>query len=31
VGSSARFATIFVGAGCGEGEDVLAQIPTLGS
>jgi hypothetical protein len=31
VGSSARFAQIFAGAGHEEGEAVVAQVPTLGS
>ena len=31
VGSSARFAQIFAGAGHEEGEAVVAHVPTLGS
>jgi hypothetical protein len=30
VGSSARFVLFFTGAGRGEGEAVVAQVPTLG-
>jgi hypothetical protein len=31
VGSSARFALFFAGAGRGEGEVMVAQVATLGS
>jgi hypothetical protein len=31
VGSSACFALFFAGARCGEGEVVVAQVPTLAS